>query len=333
MGDLLTKEGVAGFLAERGLLPDDPGPLLVEELGGGVSNVVLAVRGDHVDLVVKQSLPRLRVEEEWLAKRERVLTEGDALRLAGRLTPSAVPGVLWVDSEAFAIVIERAPASMVTWKDELLAGRVEEGVAVRLASALATWHRETEADARLAARFDDHEAFDQLRVDPYHRAVMRRWPALERPIGRYVEQMLATRVCLVHGDFSPKNVLTGDDGLWVVDWEVAHVGEPVFDLAFMTNHLLLKAIHRPAALDGYRRASIAFCETYRAEAGHQLAFEPAYFVGHTGCLMVARVDGKSPAEYLTEPERLIARSLGTRLLLDPPGSPEAAWDLAAEMLR
>ena len=326
MADLLNEETVLAFLAAHGLPVEGPETSAeVTELGGGVSNMVFAVRGGSLDVVVKQSLPRLRVEQEWLAKRERVLTEGEALRLTGSLTPGSVPDVLLVDAESCAIVIERAPGGWHTWKDALLTGDIDSSVGARLAAVLATWHRDTEARRDVAERFSDHEAFDQLRVDPYYGAVMRRWPALERPVGRYVEQMLGTRVCLVHGDFSPKNVLVGDAGLWVIDFEVAHVGEPVFDLAFMTNHLMLKAIHRPASAARYRDACLLFYDTYRAEAGSALAFEPPYLVGHVGCLMVARVDGKSPAEYLTATERLLARSLGTHLLLEPPGSVQAAW--------
>ncbi len=330
MSELLSEATVGDYLVGLGFAEADAA-LEAHELGGGVSNVVLAVTGATTNVVVKQSLPRLRVEQEWLAKRERALTEAEALRLAGTLTPGAVPGVLAVDPERCAIVIERAPTGWRAWKDDLLAGRVDPEVAARLGSLLATWHSETADDPEVAARFSDHEAFEQLRVDPYLRTVMRRWPRLERPVGRYVGQMTATRVCLVHGDFSPKNVLVGE-GLWVIDFEVAHVGEPVFDLAFMTNHLMLKAVHRPVDFDAYREASLRLSTAYAEGASDALAFEPPYLVGLTGCLMVARVDGKSPAEYLSESDRLIARSLGSRLLLHPPSRLEAAWNDVGEVL-
>lgn len=325
---LLDPGRVADYLARRGLIA--PGSAVdATELGGGVSNVVIAVRADGLDAVVKQSLPRLRVEDEWLAKRERVLTEAAALELAGGLTAGAVPGVLATDPEACVIVIERAPASWRPWKEALFGGEAAPEIAAHLGSVLATWHRETVRDPDVAARFGDHEAFEQLRVDPYHRTVMRRWPQLSRAVGAYVDQMQATRVCLVHGDYSPKNVLVGPDGLMVIDFEVAHVGDPVFDLAFMLNHLLLKSVHRPEALPAYRAAGIAFLDAYRAEAAADLDFDPAYLIGQAGCLMVARVDGKSPVEYLSDVERLVARSAGTRLLLDPPERLEEAWGVVA----
>ena len=329
MTELLSEETVGDYLAALGLV-ESSGAVEAHELGGGVSNVVLAVTSERDGMVVKQSLPRLRVDQEWLAKRERVLTEAEALKLVGALTEGVVPGVRATDAARCAIVIDLAPPEWRNWKDDLLGGRFDPAVAVRLGALLATWHRETADDSEIADRFGDDEAFEQLRVDPYLRTVMARWPQLERPVGQYVDQMTGTRVCLVHGDFSPKNVLVGDDGLWVLDFEVAHVGDPVFDLAFMTNHLMLKAVHNPSALDGYRQLSLGFHDTYLAEAGDALAFEPPYLVGLTGCLMVARVDGKSPAEYLTDTERLVARSLGSRLLLDPPASLAGAWNELGE---
>ncbi len=126
---------------------------------------------------------------------------------------------------------------------------------MQLGGLLAAWHAQTLARRRPSSRrFDDVEAFEQLRVEPYHRtvdaALAAAWSGRS---ARYVEEMLDRRLCLVHGDFSPKNVLVGeDDALWLIDFEVAHVGDPAFDLGFMLNHLMLKAIHRPAAFERYR---------------------------------------------------------------------------------
>jgi 5-methylthioribose kinase len=319
----LAAETVGAYLVSRGLVAD-VATVSAEELDWGVSSVVLAVEAPGLSVVVKQALDRLRVQDEWLAKRERSRTEADALRLIATLTPGAVPRVLDADEERCALTIERAPLDWRNWKERLLQGDADAEIARRLGQLLATWHQRTEGDTGAAERFADAEAFDQLRVDPYYRAVMRRWPNLEQPVGELVEEMLDAGRCLVHGDFSPKNVLTGTDGLWIVDFEVAHFGDPVFDLAFMLNHLLLKAVHRPAELAAYRACADAFLAGYGREA------EPAYVFGHVGALMVARVDGKSPAEYLTGAERLLARALGTRFVLDPPDSADAAWGRLAE---
>jgi 5-methylthioribose kinase len=329
---LLDRATVGAWLAEQGLLEAGM-PVHAVELEWGVSNVVLAVEAGELRAVVKQALPRLRVEEEWLAKRERSLTEARALELAARLAPGSVPAVLAVDQARCAFAIARAPGGWRNWKELLLAGESRADVGARLGTLLATIHAETSRDGELLAEFDDAEAFAQLRIDPYHRTVMRRWPGLERPVGMVVEEMLDRRLCLVHGDFSPKNVLVGDDGLWLIDFEVAHAGDPAFDLGFMLNHLMLKAIHRPAAFERYEHAAASFWETYGGLVPGSLTPDPAYVGLHVACLMLARVDGKSPAEYLTEGERLLARSLATRFLVDPPATLQDAWVALGAALR
>lgn len=328
---LLSIDTVAAYLRRRGLIAAGDSAQ-ARALGGGVSNVVLAVRAGDRRLVLKQSLPRLRVADEWLAKRERVLTEAAALQLAGTLTPGAVPAVLDVDTEACAIAIQEAPRGWQNWKDLLLAGSVDLSVARRLGAILAAWHGATHADAQVAAPFGDTEAFDQLRVDPYYRTIVRRHPALERQILTYVERMLRTQQCLVHGDFSPKNVLVGEDGLWVLDFEVAHVGDPVFDVAFLLNHLALKAIHRPSDRAVYEQAAHAFWNTYRSGVPADLLPPIEYVLGHLGCLMLARVDGKSPAEYLVGPQQSTARSLGARLITEPPRHLGGVWRYLEEVI-
>ncbi len=323
--DLLTPASVRAYLVARRMIPSTAVEVEACELSGGVSNVVLAVRSPQLRLVVKQALPRLRVADEWLAKRERAVTEAEALEWAGEITPGFVPALVDLDRESCTLTLEAAPESWVSWKSRLLACTAEPEVAARLGELLAAWHRASYGDPVIAARFDDQEAFAQLRVDPFYLTVARRQPELAERIDGFVTRMAATHLCLVHGDYSPKNVLVGD-GIWVIDFEVAHYGDPAFDLAFMLNHLMLKRIHVPAAAGPLARCMHAFWEHYAAAAPPALLPQPAYLFGHLGCLMVARVDGKSPAEYLTASEQTVVRKLGTELVLDPPGSLEAVLE-------
>jgi aminoglycoside phosphotransferase (APT) family kinase protein len=311
---LLTPATVGAYLRERGFSAADDDAV---ELGGGVSNVVLGVRIGDRDVVVKQALPRLRVTDEWTAKRERALNEAAALELAGRIAPAAVPRVLDVDTGRFALVVERAPAAWRPWKEQLLAGAAETAVATRLGELLASWHRSTSGDSSVAERFGDDDIFEQLRLAPYHRTVAERRPELADAIHEQVDALLARRSCLVHGDYSPKNVLIGDGGLWVIDFEVAHYGDPVFDIAFLITHLLLKAIRRPESRHAYERCATAFLDAYGGVPAARL-------LGQVGCLVSARVDGKSPVEYL-DGRRKRARALGAQLLLEPPPSLAAVW--------
>jgi aminoglycoside phosphotransferase (APT) family kinase protein len=226
--------------------------------------------------------------------------------------------VIDVDRDELVIVAHGAPPEWTSWKELLLGGRIDVHVAGRLGTLLASWHSRTRGDEATLARFDDPEIFDQQRADPYYRTTMERRPELAGAMERLLDRLLRARECLVHGDYSPKNVLVGKGGMWVIDWEIAHAGDPSFDVAFMTNHLMLKAIHRSADRDRYADCARAFWSSYGTVA------DPAFVLGHVGCLMVARVDGKSPAEYLTGAEQAAALALGSSFVLDPPDTLDAA---------
>jgi 5-methylthioribose kinase len=311
VGEQLSSATVGPYLVRRGVFTA-VNELDIEELTGGVACAVFAVRGEGKRVVAKQALDRFRVADEWLVPPERAGAEARALELMARLAPGSVPRLLDSDPDAFALVMEEAPAEWRPWKTLLLEGAADAAVAAWLGALLAVLHL---ADGDIGSA----ESFEAQRVDPYLRTIQRRHPKLADRIGAYVERLLGTTECVVHGDYSPKNVLVGDDGLWVIDWEVTHRGDPTFDLAFMLNHLLLKTIHRPRAREGYEACGLAFLEAYGRDV------DMPYLLGLVGCLMLARVDGKSPAEYLTEPQRERARTAGIELLSDPPGSLEQAW--------
>lgn len=318
------EDDVADFLRERGIVAATE-RVRVEALGGGVSNLVFAARADSGGYVVKQSLGRLRVADEWLAPRERTLTEAAAMRLVQGLTPAAVPRLVDCDETRFALVMTLVPAGWTDWKSRLLAGHTEQWAARELGSTLARWHSATADGRGVPTQFADPAAFVALRVDPYHREVMRRRPELAGPMQELVEQMLHRRACLVHGDFSPKNVLIGDDGLWVTDFEVAHLGDPAFDTAFLVTHLLLKSVHRPAATHQYLACAKAFLAAYQEAVDPALASPGGYLSRQVGGLLAARVDGKSPAEYLTARDGALVRDLAAALLTRPAADPDEMW--------
>jgi aminoglycoside phosphotransferase (APT) family kinase protein len=316
----LDVDNVVGYLSARGLPP--AGGARARPLGGGVSNIVIAVGVGPGSVVVKQALARLRVADPWWAPRERALAEAEALDLAARLTPDAVPHVLDRDPERCALVVERAPDGWREWKSMLLSGEIDEEVAVRLGSVLSRWHSATFHGRMLSARFYQQEPFEALRVEPYYRTVAQRVPHVSEAVLGYVDKMLARRLCLVHGDFSPKNVLVGPEPkLWVIDFEVAHLGDPAFDLAFLLCHLMLKSVHRPERAGAYDRCAVMFASAYETGVPAELSPSWDYVLGHVGCLLLARVDGKSPAEYLTRDDQSRVRRLGELLVSRPPATP------------
>ena len=289
----------------------------IEVLGGGVSNDVFAVDDEERSLVVKQPLARLQVADDWSAPRERVLGEAAALELCNRLTPGRAPRVIFCDDERLIVVIERAPKGWSDWKSRLLSGEAETSVAAWLGETLAVWHRRTQGRP-LPQRLDGQEPFTRLRVDPYYRAVADRAPEHAPRIAALIADTAARRSCFVHGDFSPKNVLVGEGASgWVIDYEVAHRGDPAFDLAFLLSHLMLKAIHRRDDCREYDACAHAFATAYEKSGG---VIDWPHTAAHVGALLLARVGGKSPVEYLSAADRGRVWRLGAHLLEGPPQS-------------
>jgi len=331
---LLSAANVQDYLAGHGLWP--PGaPMSVLELGGGVSNTVLLVEGKGPDgeerrWVVKQSLEKLRVKDDWRSERSRVFREAEAIQaLSPALGPGSVPQVVHVGGDDFLFVMTAAPAGSVTWKEELLEGRVDAGVARQAGELLALMITASQRDPSFRTAFEDRTVFDQLRIDPYYRTTAARHPDVARLIRKLIDDSWQVRSAVVHGDFSPKNMLVRNSRIFLIDFEVVHWGDPAFDAGFLLNHLFLKAFHRPQYAGAYFSAAREFWgELVRATAETPLMDFEKMTVRHLGALMLARIDGKSPVEYIrVEATKQRVRGFAKRLLLEEP----RAWhELMAE---
>jgi 5-methylthioribose kinase len=313
---LLDVRTVVPYLVRRGLLHQSAAR--GQRLAGGVSNVVLAASGDHEHVVVKQALAKLRVADDWYAPQERAMIEADALDLAATLTPGHVPRLIHRDPARHAIVMERAPAAWKDWKTLLLDGTVQPRVATELGNILAYWHTETSGGAPLPATLDSTSHFELLRLEPYYRTVARRAPEISSQVLNLADRLLACKTCFVHGDFSPKNILIGRDQFWVIDFEVAHRGDPAFDIAFLLHHLVLKSVHLPQYCHEVDGCARGFVDAYTARVSSGIHISWEYVFSHLACMLLARVKGKSPAEYLSASEQQKVWRLGTDLLAAPP---------------
>jgi len=277
--------------------------------------------------VVKQALAELNVKELWLADPRRAVTEAAALQLAHELRPMNVPVVIDSDGLDCVITMSAAPREMRNWR-ALLLGSAQTpaelaSVARELGRALGTWHRATWNDLEVAERFSDHEMFDELRITPFHRAVRGKHPDLEFALSVCIEELSSKRECLVHGDFSPKNILVSARQVWVLDFEVAHVGAALFDVAFLAHHLALKAIILPERAADLERCFGQFLATYAETLG--LPMDHRTLGWHTAALMLARVDGVSPAGYLSDQQRNTVRNTARASLRTSDSSSGALW--------
>lgn len=316
---LLDQSSVVIYLKERKIFSLQSSPS-VEVLTGGVSNVVLAISGEGKDLVLKQALPELRVASKWIVDQRRALVEARAIETFHKLTPENVPKLYDADPDQFILIIERAPRTMTIWKDDLLSGSIQPNVAKHLGHILGLWHKFTARDAAILQEFQEDSLFEQLRIGPFYRTIATKHESIAERISTLIAELVENKSCLVHGDYSPKNILTeGQSKVIVLDFEVAHTGNPVFDLGFLLAHLLCKAemFQEEETKLSLGQAADAFVHAYEQSFEGTVAASLSW---HVAAIALARIDGQSPVSYLdfAAQERLRSRTLAILQSEAPP---------------
>jgi aminoglycoside phosphotransferase (APT) family kinase protein len=293
-------------------------------LTGGVSSDIWRIDLRGGPICVKRALPKLRVAADWQAPVERSRYEARWMQRANATIPGSAPQLVGLDPSSGTLAMQFLPPERYKlWKVQLRDGDADSAFAAQVADTLARIHMETARDPSGERDFRSDQIFYDIRLEPYLAATACAHPDLAPQLCALIATTQAHRSALVHGDVSPKNILRGPHGPVFLDAECAWWGDPAFDVAFCLNHLLLKCLWTPAATPGFLACFDAFAAAYAARVGRtgsQGTLEARAARLLPG-LFLARVDGKSPVEYITsEQDRNRVRRVARRLLIDPVNS-------------
>lgn len=283
-------------------------PAAFHLLTGGVSSELYCFDVNGRRFVVKRALKRLQVKADWFADVSRNRYEAEFLRYVGAFLPDSVPEILGQGEGYFVMEFLE---DCRDWKRMLTEKIIDPEHARKAGALLGKIHGHSFGGPTAAKLFDSTANFVQLRVSPYFHSIAAKHLAVSEIILEEADRLTQTRECLIHGDYSPKNILISSDRFILVDCEVAFYGDPAFDLGFLLSHLLLKALLHAPETTGLHVLTGAFMAGYQKERA--LNFRAFTGLEHRVArllpmFLLARVDGKSPVEYLDKEKQDFTRA-------------------------
>jgi fructosamine-3-kinase len=297
------------------ILPTDK-PQCVTMAGGVSSRTVWVQRETHPDWIIKQSLEKLRVQVDWFSAPERIHIEAHGLRCLSTIIPNHVPAFVFEDLEFHILAMSAIPQPHDNWKTLLLTSEPDINHAIQFGELLAYIHNAVETDDEVVNPFSDTTFFTELRLEPYYAYSGTQIPQAQKFLHELIADTQQRKQTLVHGDYSPKNVLVYENRLYILDYEVMHFGDPAFDIGFSLTHLLSKAHYRKMYRHNFIRMASAYWQTYATAISQQFLSQSLeiYAVRHTLACLMARAYGRSPLEYLDSHHRQRQRDIVLDLL-------------------
>ncbi|MDR1317721.1 MAG: phosphotransferase, partial [Spirochaetales bacterium] len=252
----------------------------------------------------------------WECDPNRMIIEHKALEVYARLVPQCVPAPVFYDADNYIMCRQAAPEECPMWKTQLLEGVLDFRIAQKSIETIVTVHNKTAADEEIRTTFGATDIFYSLRINPYIEFTVAKYPEFKKTADMVNQMLLNEKIALVHGDYSPKNILVSGENIFVLDMEVAHFGHPAFDLAFFLNHFLLKSIKNKMWSGAYLTMLSYMVNIYLNTITCINAQEMETLTVRTlAFLFLARVDGKSPAEYITaEKDKNLIRKIARVIL-------------------
>ncbi len=298
------------YLRDKGKIEPTANPSF-EQLNGGVSNRTVWVKHEQgQDWILKQALEKLRVKVDWFSAPDRIHREAAGLRWFTKIIPDHVPEFVFEDDDDHILAMSAIPQPHENWKTMLLAGQTHLNYAISFGQLLAKIHNAVDDFPSIATEFEDRKFFEELRLEPYYSYTASQVPSAEAMLTQLIDDTRGRKLALVHGDYSPKNVLIYNDSLYILDYEVIHFGDPAFDVGFSLTHFLSKAHYLREHRQTFIEMASTYWQTYDEQLSQRLTttIEP-YAVRHTLACLLARVAGRSPLEYLDDAHRLRQRKI------------------------
>lgn len=320
--DIENQENLQTYLTASNRLGDAK-VLSMQNLPGGISNrAVLVHLNDGRSWVLKQALEKLRVAVDWFSDPARIHREALGIKYLYELAPpGSITPLIFEDFENHILAMEAVPQPHENWKVLLLQGEIAQNDVRQFADILAAIHRNAwEQRNTLKSTFDDDQYFESLRLEPYYAFAAQQVPEAAEFLHDIIAQTCRQKITLVHGDYSPKNILKYQGRLILLDHEVIHWGDPAFDVGFALTHLLSKAHYLKEQRNAFAQAARFYWEHYFAQLQNvewkeQLEERAAR---HTLACLLARVAGRSPLEYLDAAQRQVQKEVVVEIMKNPP---------------
>jgi len=321
---LATPEQVEKYLVAYNYCKDDD-LQLIQELTGGVSNrTFLIERKEEPFWVLKQAREKLNVEVDWFCSPERIQREALGMQWLERLAPEgAITPLVFEDRTHHLLVMEAVAQPHENWKTMLMRGEIDTNAVDQFARLLSVVHKQSlEQQEELSKIFEDRSYFEDLRLEPYYGYAAEQVPEAREFLRALIENTRNIHEALVHGDYSPKNVLVHQGKLVLLDHEVIHWGDPAFDLGFSLTHFLSKAHHLVSFREHFLQAAARYWKTYSTIIDSTLIQSGLEnrAVYHTLACMLARVAGRSKLEYFTTKERERQKKIVIQMMKQPTDS-------------
>lgn len=303
----MEKESIRSVLVESGLIRKNKIDII--PLSGGVSSDIFLIDDGHNKFIFKRAREKLDVDDPWHADISRNITEQNFINYIQKHIPGCVPQILYRDVEQRFFVMEYLDRSFENWKHQLLNGVWNAQTIIKASVLLSNIHHYSRGDEQAEILFNTSANFTNLRIEPYLITTGNRHPILKEEFYNEAKRLNDCCEALVHGDFSPKNIMVRSDRVMLLDHEVAWYGDPVFDLAFFQNHLYLKTLYHFKKMNRLPDSPDIAWQMYSNITGADIMKSIEKRFGKLLLmLMLARVDGKSPVEYLNEPQKQFIRS-------------------------
>lgn len=322
---MISPEAILEHLSRR--LPDFEAAGMPQPLQGGYLNYVWRVRGTansaSRSLIIKHAPSYIATMPDIPLEPGRILIETNALTAFGpqgacsAVASSAIrpPHLFDFDASQHLLIMEDVGqhVDLGAWLRQGRQGSQKSRlVGAQLGEFIGRLHLLSYGEQQLAPLFANH-SIQQTRLEVQYRAIeqlaVKCALSDAKMLGERAvalgQEFLLPGSCVIMGDLWPPSLLMTSARLYVIDWELAHFGQPAQDIGHLVAHLWMQR-HRAPNRESAAQADIllqSVLQSYRSTLGS--LFESIFGTKgihqssiHFGAELLVRTVGAFQSGYL-----------------------------------
>ena len=313
----IAEKKIISSLMNKGYIKSVNDVLSIKHINVGLINYLFSIRLKNRDLIAKLARNFCRFAPDIRINKNRLEKEVQAINLFHSLIKTnQFPKIEYYDKKNSVLMMKKLPDDYKLLDEAIFNAVLDLKLPKKLGAFLAELHNATAGNKAIRAQFGDNGMLVDFKFPVLYENITND-PIIIKEIDILKNDLLSNKICLIHSDFKPNNILSTNKDFCVIDFEQSHYGDPALDICYTPAIYFLAMMRNYNKKEDYFYCIESFWKAYkRMSKFKNFSRLEKNSLRHFGVIILSRMFGMTKINSLQKPIiKNLVRALSKKLIL------------------